>query len=165
MPMPPNMPNSIINPPSVAQPGNGMAQLAAYHQAQATRAVYEFTVPTEIAEEAMTDGQCLDVRGINVRVLTPAEEANAIKRANGDPVQIAYEFGLAILVSVVVGGDPEQGIPSTEMTTGGRAHEALAIFNRMHMKVRDLLLAAYQDLHKPKEEQTKGFLASRRARL
>ena len=39
------------------------------------------------------------------------------------------------------------------------------VWNGLHPKVRNLLLAAYQDVNMPKEDQTKGFLKSRRTKV
>lgn len=144
-------------PPNKQSGPQLMAEVA---RAKANRPIHDFEVPDDVRDEIapeMSDS-IDDVTAIAMRVLTPQEERMAIKRAGADLGQIVYELNVASLAEVKVEGEPVHVV-------AGNPTEAQRRLHRMHPKIRDLVTQAYNDIHRPKEEQTKGFLASRKVRL
>lgn len=138
----------------------GPQQIAEAIRQKASRPLHDFVVPDDVRDEiaAELDDGMDDVRQISMRLLTPQEERYAIKRAGADVGQIVYELNVASLSEVIVEGQPPH-------PTAGMAHAATQRMMRMHPKIRDLVTQAYNEIHRPKEEQTKNFLASRTIRV
>lgn len=144
----------------MAKPQTGLAQISEAQRAKADRPLHDFVVPDEVRAEIAPELSALidDVRQISMRLLTPQEEKYAIKRAGADVGQIVYELNVASLAEVIVEGEPPH-------VCAGQPHLATQRYMRMHPKIRDLVTQAYNEIHRPKEEQTKGFLASRTIRV
>jgi hypothetical protein len=105
-----------------------------------SRQVYTYNVPVKIPG---------DVRSVGVVELTADEELQATKRSRGDTFRLAYELAKQSLVEV--NGE------KVSLMDGS----ADAIWAKMNPKLRNLVLAAYSDIHTPTEEDAALFLKTR----
>jgi hypothetical protein len=109
-------------------------------QAQGPRTVHQYTVPAKFGS---------DVQVVGMVELTAAEELMATKRAHGDAFRTAYELAKQSLLTV--NGEKVSVVDGSSDT----------IWNKLNPKVRNLLIAAYSEIHTPEEEDAVNFLQSR----
>jgi hypothetical protein len=109
-----------------------------------SRPVFVYKVP-----HALSEG----IKTIGISQLTGDDELMAAKRANSDPVQLAYEQVKQSIVEV-------DGKPVN--LADGSIDMA---WKTMDPKVRSLLMAAYAKLHTPKESEIEDFLSSQEIRV
>jgi hypothetical protein len=107
------------------------------------RPVYLFDVPTRIAAEC-------GVKEIGMSQLTAREQLDAIDRAQGKAAKTAIEYIYCSLRSM----------DGTKLNMGdGSVEKAWA---KCSPALRELIVAAYGDLHNPQEGEFEAFRASRR---
>lgn len=116
------------------------------NDAKIDRPTHVFTVPAQLA-------QAHGVTELGLVELTAEEELNATKRAHNDPIRLAYELAKESL-RVVDGKVLSAADGSLDK-----------VWNRMHAKIRTLVMTAYSQLHQPGEQATAGFLASRQIKV
>lgn len=110
------------------------------------RVVYEFDIPEDL--------RCDDIQStIGLVKLNGREEKAATKRSKGDSSQLAYEL-VKMSMREVDGRLINRG-----------QHEEEKIWNAMDPKLRNLILAAYADLHTPEEDETENFIKGRREKV
>lgn len=153
-PLPPREDRTMAKPQQ-----NITSQLDRAQELKASRPVNVFEVPEELRleiEPDMTDAMD-DVVEIGMRILTPGEERLAIKQAGNEAGSILYNLNCAALVYVRLAND--------EIKEWRRPGEAMSALNRLHPKVRELVTLAYNDMHRPKQEISDGFLKTRKVRV
>ena len=111
--------------------------------AKATRAVYEYKVPSHVAN---------GVEKVGLIKLTAREEIMATCLARNDAIRLAYELAKASLVEL-----------NGELIDKTNGDDDVA-WEKMDPQVRDLVMSAYGDLHTLPVEVTESFLASRTVR-
>lgn len=111
-------------------------------RAKASRPVYTFDVPEKLAAESETSS-------IAVVQLTAGEEMAASKRAQMEPIRLAYELAKEALRAV--NGKPV----STADGTADAWWE-----NPRNTKIRTLVVSAYNLVNAPSQDETAGFLKS-----
>jgi hypothetical protein len=104
---------------------------------KSARTVHTFTLPDSVLGE---------VRSVGLVELTAEEELMATKRARGDHFRLAYELAKQALATV------------NGARVGVADGSADAAWQGMHPKVRNMVLAAYMQLHTPDEGSTADFL-------
>ena len=114
-------------------------------QARIKRPTYLYTVPTDL--------QRYGIKTFALVELNAREEIMAAKRADNQPVRLAFELARESLREV-------DGVAVS--TAEGTAD---SVFDSMHPKVRTLLITAYSDLHNPSDKETASFLKSREMRV
>lgn len=85
--------------------------------------------------------------------LSAEEELMATKRARNDPIRLAYELAKESL----------RMVDDQRVNTGDGSSDI--VWGKMHAKVRQLVLNAYGELHSPRDEESAGFLKSRRVQV
>jgi hypothetical protein len=110
------------------------------------RAVYVFTFSPASQKE-------YGVTSVGLCELTIDEELMGTKRANGDPIRLAYEMPKQALVEV--NGQPVS-------LADGSADIA---WSKFHPRVRQLVMTAYSKIHNATEEEAKVFLQSQTVRV
>lgn len=114
-------------------------------QVKLSRAKYTYTIPESL--------QRYGIKTFALVELNAREEIMAAKRADNQPVRLAFELARESLREV-------DGVPVS--TAEGTAD---SVFDSMHPKVRTLLITAYSDLHNPNDGDTSSFLKSREMRV
>lgn len=109
------------------------------------RQMHLFTIPASL--------QGFGIKSIGLVELTAEEEIMATKRCANDVARLAFELAKESLRQV--DGKPV----STMEGTVDR------LWNRMHPKVRNLVVAAYGQIHQPEGNETAGFLASHQVQV
>jgi len=111
-----------------------------------TRAKYTYTLSPKDSEE-------LNVKTITLVELTADEEVMAAKRARNEPVRLAWELAKEAL----------RGIDDKVLSTAdGTADTA---WEKLHPKVRSLLMQGYNELHNTTPESVTSFLTSRQTEI
>lgn len=124
-------------------------ELAAGERTRASRPQYMFEVPPEIAK--MTG-----ITSVGMVELTAGEELMAAERARGSQFRLGLEVAKESLRSI--NGKP--------VNTGDGSIDVVWDSQREGMSyLRQLVLAAYTDIHNPKVEDLKAFLRSRTVRV
>lgn len=109
------------------------------------RSVYLYTVPAPL--------QSYGIAEIGIIELKAGEELMATKRAQQDPMRLAFELAKESLRSV-------DGKPVS--TSDGTSD---AIWETMHPKIRNLIVSAYGDVHQPRNSELADFLTSRQVQV
>jgi hypothetical protein len=109
-----------------------------------SRPVYVFDVPASLAN---------GITSIGIVQLTAREEMQAAKRAGSDTIRLVYEQVKQSLVEV--NGE------AVNMADGS----ADSAIEAMDPKVRNLVMAAFANLHSPPEDTVRGFLESQSVRV
>lgn len=128
--------------PTSPTPITSLGQLVA---SGAVRPVYTYTVPESLGD--------VGARSVGLVELNAGEELMAAKRAMNNPIQLAYELAKEAL-RAIDGRPLSLGDGSTDVAWGA-----------MCPKLRNLVMAAYNDLHSPEAAEVKGFLKSRQAHV
>lgn len=119
---------------------------AAMQRKDDNRVVYWFDVPKGVAPPGK------EVKRVGLIELTSSEELMCTKRAASDPVRLAFELAKECLRYVddriVHSGD---GSSDTFWGQQGMS------------KLRQCIMAAYGEIHNPKQNDVASFLASRKA--
>lgn len=110
------------------------------------RPVHLFTIPPKLAAEA-------GVSEVGLITLTSDEELAATKRGNRDTAKMATELAKTALVEAD-GKALKLGDGSVD-----------TFWKTLDPRLRQLVLTAYAELHGADEEDSKAFLASRKARV
>jgi len=114
-------------------------------QAKPARPVFRFTVPGSLQKEGITE--------VGMVQLTSNEELQATKRARNDTHRLAYELAKQALVE----------IDGTRVTAADGSIDTA--WERMHPKLRTLVMTAYGELHAPEKEDIDSFLKSQRVEV
>lgn len=109
---------------------------------RASRPRYTYKVPKSLQR---TTG----IESITVTELLAADELMATKRANNDPIRLAYEMALQCLVAV--------NGKEVSLVDGS----ADKIWETMHPQVRHLVMRAYDQTHNVPKSEAEDFLGSR----
>jgi hypothetical protein len=133
------MTQSAFSPQNVASP----AELLQAGAASGNRVIYFYAIPAELAKEK-------NIREVGLVELTADEELMCTKRANNNPIRLAYELAKESL---------RQIDKVTLSTADGSADVA---WNKMGSKIRTLVVTAYNKLHNPTETEGDGFLKSQK---
>lgn len=110
------------------------------------RAVYEYDVPESMRNDVVR-------QSIGMQKLRGNDEVEATKRAHGDSVRLAFELVKMSLVEV----------DGARLKRGEGEDET--VWNNMEPMLRQLLLAAYAELHTPEDDVTANFLKARRVKV
>lgn len=110
------------------------------------RPIHTYTVPMGLAEET-------GIQSVGLVELNAQDELNAAKRAKGDTTRLAYELSKAALAEV----------NGQKLSFGDGSLDSAWL--RMHPKIRNMVLAAYGDLHAPPEGSVDDFLKSRQVKV
>lgn len=110
------------------------------------RAIHTFTVPAKLAEQT-------GVSSVGLVELTALDELGAAKRAKGDTTRLAYELSKAALAEV--NGE------KLSFADGSLDR----VWVKLHPIIRNMVLAAYGDLHAPPEGSVDDFLKSRQVKV
>ena len=116
------------------------------------RAVYTYSVKGSLAV-VVNAVLSAPITSMGLVELTAGEEVTASESAASTGYGALYELAKAALVEV----------NGTRLTHEGGHKDAL--WNALNPKVRDLVIAAYRDLHQPEKEEVDSFLHSRTARV
>lgn len=110
--------------------------------AQVSRESYDFLVPPKL--HTITE-----IRKITIVPLTADEEMQATRRAQNDPIRLAFEL---VKESVRAINDRPVGLADGSLDLA---------WNRMNPKIRSLVMNAYAHVHQPDAESAEAFIASR----
>lgn len=116
------------------------------HVGDDVRAIHTFTVPAQLAEQT-------GVSSVGLVELTALDELGAAKRAKGDAMRLAYELSKSALAEV--NGEKLS-------FADGSLDRTWAV---IHPKIRNMVLAAYSELHSPPEGSVDDFLKSRQVKV
>ncbi len=105
------------------------------------RAYYTYDVPEKLAKQSA-------IKSITLVENTAAEELMATKRSGGDPIRLALELGKQAVVAI-------NGRP---VSAGDASLDSA--WDKMHPKVRNLVMHAYNTLHANTKEDGEAFLAT-----
>ncbi len=119
------------------------AKMQDHMQAQNERVVFTFDIPEKFRNEAARET-------VGMVKLTGAEEELASRKARNDTTRLAYELVRTSIFKI-----------DGRVINRGNA-EGDKLWNRIDPKLRQLLLAAYADLHTPEDDETEDFLESRK---
>lgn len=109
------------------------------------RTVHSYEVPASL--------RGYGIESIGVIELKAGEELMATKRAQSDPMRLAFELAKESLRRV-------NNAPVS--TADGTAD---SVWDSMHPKVRNLVVSAYGDVHQPKNAELADFLTSRQVQV
>lgn len=112
--------------------------------AKVQRPVYVYDIPDEYAQ---------DCKSFGMVQLTASDELMAARRCGSDTMKLSHEMLKQALVEI------------NGTAVGLADGSADTAFERMSPIVRQFVMAAYGDLHSPKEEATKSFLTTRRVKV
>jgi hypothetical protein len=124
--------------------GESFEEKVAKQRPANNREIHTFTIPPPLQN---------GIKTVGLVELTAEEELNATKRAQGDGLRLAYEMTKISLVEI----DGKTLVRSEGDTD--------AAFERMHPKVRSLVVSAFNSLHAPDDKETLDFLKSRSSRV
>lgn len=110
------------------------------------RPVHTFNVPESLAAST-------GVKSVGMVELNALDELQAAKKAKGDAMRLAYELAKSALVEV----------NGEKLSAGDGSLESAWL--RMNPKVRNLVLAAYGELHSPPDGSVDDFLKSRQVKV
>jgi len=111
-----------------------------------SRIKWTYTLPAAIAA-------ALDTKSVTLVELTAGEEMMATKRAMNDPIRLAWEMPKESL----------RAVNGVELSAAdGSIDEA---WETMHPKARSFVMAAYNQLHNPAQDDISVFLQSRQAEV
>lgn len=110
------------------------------------RAVHTFTVPEAVAAQT-------GVKSVGLVELTALDELAAAKKAKGDTTRLAYELSKAALVE----------INGEKMSLVDGSLDRAWV--KLHPIIRNMVLAAYSELHAPPEGSVDDFLKSRQVKV
>jgi hypothetical protein len=110
------------------------------------REIYEFDVPESLRNELVKES-------VGMQKLRGNDEVEATKRAHGDSVRLAFELVKLSLIEV----------DGRRLKRGDGEDET--VWNNMEPMLRQLLLAAYAELHTPDDKVTENFLKARRIKV
>lgn len=122
--------------------GNVQDIAAVAEKAVIKRTMHTFTVPETLVAE-------VGVAKISVSELTAEEEMMATRRSGGDQVRLVWELAKESL----------RRIDDMPVSTGNGTVDAH--WNRMHPKLRQMVIGAYNSVHSPDRDESKAFLGSR----
>lgn len=108
----------------------------------APRARYTYKFPQGIKKQT-------GIESVTIIELTAQEELMATKRANNDPIRLAFEMALQCLVAV--------NGREVSLVDGS----ADKIWETMHPQARQLVMRAYDQTHNIQKDDAKDFLESR----
>jgi len=110
------------------------------------RVVYEFDIPERHQSEEITGT-------VGLVKLNGREEKAASKRARGDSTMLAYELVKQSMYEV----------DGRRINRG--QHEEEKLWNNMDPILRNLILAAYAELHTPEDDEAENFIKGRREKV
>ena len=110
--------------------------------AQVQRESYDFMIPQKL--HPLTD-----IRKITIVPLTADEEMQATRRAQNDPIRLAFELAKESLRAL-----NDKPLSSADGSLD-------LAWNRMSPKIRSLVMTAYASVHQPDSESAEAFIASR----
>lgn len=119
------------------------ASLKSMVPASAKRMVYEFPIPSDLANDHVKET-------IGVVKLTSEEQEQCSQRAQDNPFRMAHEWSKCCLREV--DGRPINRAEGEDET----------IWKAMDPQLRELVANAYNKLHMPKPDTVKDFLAGMR---
>lgn len=111
-------------------------------QSTIKRSRHTFKVPVTLQAEVAAES-------IVIVELTAEEEMMATRRSRGDQVRLAWELAKESLRRV-----DDQEVKSADGSID-------SVWNRMHPKLRQMVIGAYSAVHSPNNEQQVDFLGSR----
>ena len=114
--------------------------------AETPRAIYTFEIPKKLADET-------GITSIGLVELTTRDETMAAKRAGKDAGKLMAAFATASLVEV------------NGNKLSAAEGEDTASYERLPAKIRALVLAAYNEINIPEEEEVESFLKAKRVRV
>lgn len=115
-------------------------------QARANRVVFEFPVPKKYRNEVVNES-------VGMVKLRAAEEELASRKARNDSTKLAYELVKASIYEV----------DGKKLSKGDAEEETF--WSNCDPKLRQLLLAAYAELHTPEDEDAENFLKGMREKV
>jgi len=111
-----------------------------------SRPKYTYNLPTLISSQ-------IEVQSVTLVELTSSEEMMAAKRAQNDPIRLAWEL-------------PKESLRAIDgkaiSTADGSSDQA---WESLHPKARSFVMQAYNQLHNPVEPDVAAFLQSRQVEI
>jgi len=111
-----------------------------------TRPKYTYKLPASIANQ-------IDVQSVTLVELTSSEEMMAAKRAQNDPIRLAWELPKESLRAV------------NELPLSAADGSIDRVWNTLHPKARSFVMQAYNQLHNLEEPDVSAFLQSRQVEI
>lgn len=119
--------------------------LQAAARLKANRAVFEYTVPTALAQDT-------GIQTIGIVQLTGGEELMASRRCQGNLIQLSYELAKEALKQL-----------NGKVLEDGEADVFWA--NPANAKLRTLVVTAFNVVNQPTQDDAASFLASRTVKV
>ncbi len=128
------------------QPTNLHDAEDAFVRADAKRPIYTYDVPPDLARES-------GITTLGLTEVTSGEEMNATRRADGDQVRLAFELAK----------ESVRRCDDERLSTADNTSDAFWARQTPGMsRIRQLILAAYGQIHNPTSGEAESFLGSRR---
>lgn len=100
------------------------------------------------------------IASIGLVILKAREEMNATKLAGTDPIRMAQEAANESLRALWICDAEGKNVQRVDVSTQDGSAESYTA--KMHPKLRELLLGAYAEIHKPSSSEVKDFFTSKR---